>query len=112
MAQMTPFRYVEFYDVPRSIAVHYRGRLLLLQSAFDEQLDDYPGTYSVYALPESSEDSLNEGSWGFLERTPMICIGQIQVNSVEFDPSKRKELDPSCLDGLALPIEGSGKEGA
>jgi hypothetical protein len=37
---------------------------------------------------------------------------RLSPGSVEFDPSKRKKLDPSCLDGLALPIEGSGKEGA
>jgi hypothetical protein len=101
MAEMIPFRYVEFYDVPRSIAVRYRGRLFLLQSAFDEQLDEYPSTYSVYILPESIEDSLREGSWKFLGHIPMTCMGSIQIGSVKFDPSMRKELDPSCLDDLA-----------
>ena len=92
MGEMIPFRYVEFFDVPRCIAVRHRGRLLLLQSAFDEQLDEYPNAYSVYVPPKSVEDSLRELSWRFLGNTPLACIGRIEIDSVEFDPSKRKEL--------------------
>lgn len=51
MAEMVPFRFVEFYDVPRSIVVRHRGRLFLLQSAFDDEIDNYPDRYSVYMLP-------------------------------------------------------------
>jgi len=39
---------VEFYDVPRCIALRYGKRLFLLQSAFDEGLDDYESSYSIY----------------------------------------------------------------
>ena len=102
MAEMIPFRYIEFYDVPRCLALRYKGKLLLLQSAFDEQLDDYPRSYSVYVVPESSEPSLTKGAWDFLENTAMTCIGKIQVDMVKFDPSKRNSLDPSCLDNLAI----------
>jgi hypothetical protein len=102
MAEMTGFRYVEFYDVPRCIALRYRGKLLLLQSAFDEERDDYPNSYSVYVLPESAERSVSEGTWNFLEYAPMTAIGTIPVDSVKFDPSKRNSLDPSCLDGLSI----------
>jgi hypothetical protein len=100
MAKMTPFQYVEFYDVPRCIAFRYREMLLLLQSAFDEILDDYPSSYSIYVLPEWVEDSLRDGSWAFLSNTPITCIGNIQIGQVTFDPSKRKELDASFLDSL------------
>jgi hypothetical protein len=100
MARMTPFRYVEFYDVPRCITLRYGERLFLLQSAFDEGLDDYPTSYAIYVLPESVEDSLKKGSWEFLSNTPMTCIGNVQVADVVFDPSKRKELDASFLDSL------------
>jgi len=79
MAKMTPFRYVEFYDVPRCIALRYRERLFLLQSAFNEGLDDYPTSYSVYALPESVEDSLKNSSWEFLSDTPMTCLGHVRI---------------------------------
>jgi hypothetical protein len=53
MTKMTSFQYVEFYDVPRCIALRYRDKLFLLQSAFDESLDDYPSSYSIYILPDS-----------------------------------------------------------
>jgi hypothetical protein len=104
MAEMVPFRYVEFYDVPRTIALRYRGKLLLLQSAFDEKVDKYPNSYSVYVLPESAEASLVKSSWEFLENTGLTCIGQIAVEAVRFDPTKRKALDSSVLDNLTIAI--------
>jgi hypothetical protein len=97
---MVPFRYVEFYDVPRLIALRYRGKLLLLQSAFSDTLDEYPNVYSVYELPESTEPLLTAGSWSFLERTALASIGEITVSSVKFDATKRKTMDPSILDAL------------
>jgi hypothetical protein len=97
---MTPFQYLEFYDVPRCITLRYGERLFLLQSAFDESLDGYPASYSIYVLPDSVEDSLKKGSWEFLSSTPMTSIGHVQVGDVVFDSSKRKELDASFLDGL------------
>jgi hypothetical protein len=98
MAEMTPFRYGGFYDVPRCLSLSYRGRLFLLQSAFDEGLDEYPACYSVYLVPDSDNDSQLVCSPEFLSNTPLTCIGQIQIQDVVFDPSKRKELDASCLD--------------
>jgi hypothetical protein len=100
MAEMTPFRYGYFYDVPRCISLRYRGTHFLLQSAFDEDLDEYPTGYSIYIVPESADDSLPVCSPEFLSNTPMVCIGQIPIDQVTFDPSKRKELDASFLDGL------------
>jgi len=97
---MVPFRYVEFYDVPRLIALRYRGKLLLLQSAFSDTLDEYPNVYSVYELPESTEPLLAAGSWLFLEQTALTSIGEIPVNAVEFDSTKRNSMDPSILDPL------------
>ena len=105
MVNMTPFQYVEFYDVPRCIALRYAEKLFLLHSAFDEGLDDYPTSYAIYLLPESVEDSLKEGSWEFLSNTPMTSIGHVQVADVVFDPSKRKELDASFLDSLMADQE-------
>lgn len=100
MDMMVPFRFVDFHDVPRTIAVRHRGKLFLLQSAFDEKLDDYPDIYSVYILPESVEESLARSSWEFLETTALNCIGKVRVQSVTFDVSKSRALDPSFLDGL------------
>jgi hypothetical protein len=108
MAKMTPFRYVEFYDVPRCIALRHGKRLFLLQSAFDEALDDYETSYSIYVLPESAEGSLKKGLWEFVGKTPMTCIGDVKVRDVVFDSSKRKELDASFLDDLITDEEADG----
>jgi hypothetical protein len=77
-----------------------QAKLLLLQSAFDHQLDDYPDCYSVYELPESVEALLAEGSWMFLENTRLGCLDQIPVKAMRFDSTKRKTLDPSVLDNI------------
>jgi len=98
MAEMTPFRYGGFYDVPRCLSLHYRGRRFLLQSAFDDQLDEYPTDYSVYLVPETADDSRQVCSPEFLSNTPMACIGKIPIDQVKFDASKRNELDASVLD--------------
>lgn len=94
---MVAFRYGDFYDVPRLIILRYKGKLLLLQSAFSDALDEYPNVYSVYELPESAEPLLS-GSWIFLEQMTLTSIGEIPVSAVKFDSTKRKTLDPSILD--------------
>ena len=102
LSNMVPFRYVEFYDVPRAIVLRYKGKLLLLDSPFDDKLDDYSDSYSVYELPESVEPSLAEGSWLFLESARLACVGQIPVKAVRFDSTRRKALDPSVLDNIVF----------
>ncbi len=97
---MVSFQYVEFHDVPRTLALRYRGKLLLLQSAFDQARDQYPSDYNVYLLPESAKTQLASGSWKFLEDLRLEALGQIPIKSVRFDSSNRKELDPSILDPL------------
>jgi hypothetical protein len=98
-ANMVPFQYVEFYDVPRTLALRYKGKLLLLQSAFDHIQDEYPADYTVYLLPESVEGQLASGSWKFLSgETHLEALGQIPIKNVRFDPSSRKEIDASILD--------------
>lgn len=67
-------------------------------SSFDDELDDYPNIYSVYVLPESAQASLDKSSWKFLETVGLDPVGEIPVDAVKFDHSKRCELDPSCLD--------------
>lgn len=107
MAEMTPFRYGGFYDVPRCLSLRYRGRRFLLLSAFDEDIDEYPDEYSVYVVPELPDDSQPVCTPEFLSKTPMACLGQIPIDQVTFDPSKRAELDASCLDELISKHEAA-----
>jgi len=101
LCEMTPFSYGWYWDVPRCIALRYKGKHFLLQSAFDEDLDDYPSDYSVYVVPEPADDSLPVCSPEFLGKTPMSCVGQIPIDQVTFDSTKRKELDASILNRFA-----------
>ena len=100
MTRMVPFKYVGFFDVPRYIVLGYRGQLLFLRSEFDEELDDYESNYSVFILPESVWDSVQDGNWEFYDKTAMTEIGRIPVSAISFGESKRTELDASCLDDL------------
>src|ERR1700757_1205247 len=102
MAQMTSFVYGGFWDVPRCLTLRYRGKRFLLFSAFDEDQDEYPTDYSVYVVPESADDSRPVCSPEFLTNTPMVRMGQIPIDQVTFDPSKRKEIDASILDSFIV----------
>jgi hypothetical protein len=100
MANMTSFEWGWFWDVPRCISLRYRGRRFVLQSRFDDELDEYPSTYSIYVVPTSVDDSQPVCTPEFLSSTQMACIGKISIDQVTFDSSKREELDASVLDGF------------
>jgi hypothetical protein len=100
-----PFRYIEFYDVPRMIVIRHLGKSLLLQSAFDERTDEYPDQYSVYLLPDQVEEQIEKGSWTFVKTVPLEFIGTIPIRAVNFDRSKRKSLDPSVLNDIMGKVD-------
>jgi hypothetical protein len=54
---MVPFRYGEFYDVPRLIFCPVNGLEPLLYSHFDDELDDYVQYYRVFVLPAPRQPS-------------------------------------------------------
>ena len=100
MSEMVTFHYTEFYDVPRAIVLRYRNKLILLQSAFDDELDDYPDSYSVYELPDSVEELATCGSWTFMEHEGLKLLGQVSIQSVRFDSTKRQTMDACVLENL------------
>ena len=96
--RITPFRYVEFCDVPRIILLMYKNRLFLLSSFFDEEADEYEDTYTVDELPASLEKQVSQ-SWQAIE--PYLRaepLASIPVKEIRFDETKRKFLDASVLD--------------
>ncbi len=58
MDEKVPFNYREFYDVPHMIVLRRGESQILLESAFDEEIDDYSKSYKVFLLPDISEDEL------------------------------------------------------
>jgi hypothetical protein len=96
---MTPFHYVEFYDVPRTIILLLRGNWVLLRSAFNEALDNYEGEYSVFRLPPSFQPPRAGSKWEFRE-SELVRVGSIPVRDVQFDPSRRRMLNAKALDEM------------
>jgi len=99
-AVMVPFRYGGFWDVPRSIVLRYRRKLLLLDSPFDDSLDEYPDIYTVYELSDAVVPSLAVGPWSFLGDTGLRILGTVEIKNVKFDPTKRARLDAMVLNPL------------
>lgn len=85
---------------------------MLLRSEFDDEIDEYAASYSVYALPDSVADDVREGNWDFYSKTPMLHMGEIPIDSVLFDQTKCKEPDASCLDPLIESYDAGGAGGA
>ena len=96
---MIPFQYVEFHDVPRVIILRIREKWILLQSAFNEDLDDYEPYYSVFLLPSAFEPPQKGARWDFLNGQ-LTELGKIPVQDVKFDETKRRTLSATALDSL------------
>ena len=100
LTEVIPFRYGGFWDVPRYMLLRYRGKTLLLQSPFDDTLDEYPEVYSVYEVPDTISQSVLEGNWTLLKDADLRLVGEIAISTVIFDPTERRRLDSSCHDPL------------
>ena len=93
-----PIRYRDFYDFPRAFLVVHGGATYFFDCPFDEEAEDYSDTYRVYRLPSGSvpEDG---ASWHGLERLGRL-VGQIDVEHVRFDETRRAAVDDSMLRSL------------
>ena len=93
---MVPFKYINFWDVPRLIILKYRDKLFLLGSYFDDALDEYDDHYTIESIPFYVEQGIME-SWSVLEKIERHPVGKILVKDVVFDETRRKFLDPVFL---------------
>jgi hypothetical protein len=71
----------------------------LFDCAFDEETEDYPDDYQVYAMPDLDELDLS-GSWVQLPQKALRSLGAVPVAEVAFDSTRRKALEPALLDRL------------
>jgi hypothetical protein len=86
------FSYRDFWDVPRMIVCKVNGTEVLLDSEFDDSVDEHSSQYKVYILPtELNPDSLK--SWTDLPSAAVSYLGTIPVSAIEFDLSRRKEIE-------------------
>ncbi|MGH9633577.1 MAG: hypothetical protein ACRD72_01955 [Candidatus Angelobacter sp.] len=95
---MIPFKYFEFWDVPRVIMISYHDQDFLLESYFDEAIDDYPDDYAITLVAPGLEQRIRESSWTVLAEIERRPLGTIPVREVVFDETRRKYLDPVFLD--------------
>jgi hypothetical protein len=108
MSGWSDIDYRDFWDQPRIFFVHHEGHLILFDCAFDNEREDYRGFYSVYLMPELSADDFS-GSWAGLGLRAARKLGEIPLTRVQFDPTKRRQIDVSVLDSLlARPARLSG----
>jgi hypothetical protein len=91
--------YRGYWDVPRIFFVRHEGRLYLFDCCFDDELDDYPESFTVYQMPEMTEADY-AGSWHRLSDKAICRIGEVLVASVPFDPTKRRQIDTAVFSQL------------
>ena len=91
--------YREFYDVPRMFILNHRGLKLLLDSPFDDVKDEYSPSYRVYVLPKTLDEQ-RLPSWEALAKIATRCLGEIPVDRLRFDPTKRADIDCEAIDSL------------
>ncbi len=92
-------RYRDFYDIPRAVVVEWSGILYLLDCTYDTDIDDYEPIYTVHRLPEELRTRIDEISWTGLGHLGQR-VGSVKTSDVEFDPTRRRSVNPSVFDRL------------
>ena len=92
-------KYFSFWDVPRTFAFGYKGKVYVLTSEFDDDLDEYPDDYEVVVVSGIASMSM-VSDWRSIERLPKTSVGRVAVASVRFDESRRKYVDGSFLGAI------------
>ena len=92
MSTWVPIHYMGFYDVPLIFLVAFRGEAFLFDCEFDEALEDYADHYKVYLMSELRVRDL-PADWTTLRLKASKYLGQVPVDKVRFDPTKRRAID-------------------
>jgi hypothetical protein len=95
-------KYFSFWDVPRTFAFERGGKVYVLTSEFDDNLDEYPDDYEVFVVSGIGNLSV-VSDWKSIEPWPKTSVGRVPVASVRFDRSLRKYVDGSFLDTIRRP---------
>lgn len=92
-----PIRYLELWDVPRIFLAEWRGRTLLFDCQFNEEVEDYPDFYLVFLVPAFTEERLRR-PWHDLYEEAEQSLGRMAIADVLFDPTRQKAVDSSILE--------------
>lgn len=99
MNKSVPIQYMGFWDVPLVFIARQCGKTFFFECVFDQELDDYPDVYKVYILPNLTEGEL-PNDWTTLSSRAIQSLGEVPVQRVHFDSTKRHSIDPAILDEL------------
>jgi hypothetical protein len=100
MANWAPIlQYRDYWDVPRIFLTRFQDKLYLFDCAFDDVTEDFPNTYQVYRMPELEPEVLS-GSWYGLDTKATAYLGEVPIDCVRFDATRRKEIDTAVLEEL------------
>jgi len=92
-------KYFSFWDVPRTFVFEQAGKVYVLASEFDDDLDEYPDDYEVFVVSGIANLSA-VSDWKSIEPLPKIRVGKVPVAAVNFDESRRKFVDGAFLNSI------------
>ena len=99
MKRWAAIQYREFYDIPRIFLADDGKQIFLFDCQFDVKKDDYPETYKVYSMTRLSEEDI-KGSWESLPSKAERFLGEVRTLEVEFDATRRREVNLEILDKI------------
>jgi len=83
--------YRDFHDVPRLICVPVAGGVIVLDSPFSDELDEYTPSYTVKLVVIDHASAIDEDA--VLQRLPGLDpIGHLPVSYDMFDQSRRRHV--------------------
>jgi hypothetical protein len=94
-------KYFSFWDVPRTFAFERGGKVYVLTSEFDDDLDEYPDDYEVFVVSGIANLSV-VSDWKSIEPLPRTSVGRVPVASVRFDKS-HGNVEDSFFDTIRRP---------
>src|SRR5205823_14845235 len=91
--------YRDLCECPRLFLVSCDEDMFLFDCRFDDELDDYPGTYRVFLMPSDGKLDL-EGSWEHLADVATKYLGEARISAIDFDERRRSTIGIEVLKDL------------
>ncbi len=91
--------YRDFWDFPRMFLARQNGDLFLFNCEFDEETEDFRDDFKVYLMPAISDAELAD-AWTRLPEKAIQFCGSVPTESVNFDQTRRSQVDLSALEIL------------
>jgi hypothetical protein len=82
----------------------YEKRLIMFESRFSEELDDYEASYKVYLMPDLSPEEIKDHGAN-LSALATGVVGQVPVNRSMFDKTLRNAVSEDVLARLNLKMK-------